>query len=53
MIPPKMGRALAQLHPSRIKFAEVPGAGHNNIVQMALLLNLQAFAGRDFVTDSG
>ncbi len=41
IIPPKMGRALAQLDPSRIKFAEVPGAGHNDIVQMALPLNLQ------------
>jgi uncharacterized protein len=38
IIPPKMRRALAQLDPSRIKFAEVPGAGHSDIVQMALPL---------------
>ena len=58
IVPPKMGRALAQVDPSRIKFAEVPGAGHNNIIQMALPLNLHA--GKDwslrlqrFVTDAG
>jgi uncharacterized protein len=58
IVPPKMGRALAQLDPSRIKFAEVPGAGHNNIIQMALPLNLQAGKGwslrlQRFVTDEG
>jgi pimeloyl-ACP methyl ester carboxylesterase len=42
IIPPKMGRALAQLDPSRIKFAEIPGAGHNDIIQMALPLGLQS-----------
>jgi pimeloyl-ACP methyl ester carboxylesterase len=42
IIPPKMGRALAQLDPSRIRFAEIPGAGHNDIVQMALPLSLQS-----------
>jgi pimeloyl-ACP methyl ester carboxylesterase len=42
IIPPKMGRALAQLDPSRMKFAEIPGAGHNDIIQMALPLGLQS-----------
>ena len=58
IVPPKMGRALAQVDPSRIKFAEVPEAGHNDVVQMALPLNLHA--GKDwslrlqrFVTDAG
>jgi hypothetical protein len=36
-----MGAALAQLNPSRIKFAAIPEAGHNNIVQNALPLILQ------------
>jgi len=36
VIPLKMGRALAQLDPSRINLLEVPGAGHNDIVQIAL-----------------
>jgi len=40
IIPPKMGRALAQLDPGRIRFAELPGAGHNDIVQMAVPLIL-------------
>jgi uncharacterized protein len=39
IVPPKMGRALSELDPSRIKFAEIPGAGHNDIVQIALPLN--------------
>jgi pimeloyl-ACP methyl ester carboxylesterase len=42
IIPPKMGRALAQLDPSRIKFAEIPEAGHNDIIQIALPLSLQS-----------
>jgi uncharacterized protein len=42
IISPKMGRALAQLDPSRIKFAEIPEAGHNDIIQMALPLSLQS-----------
>jgi pimeloyl-ACP methyl ester carboxylesterase len=42
IIPPKMGRALAQLDPSRIKFVEVPGAHHNDVVQMALSLGLRS-----------
>jgi pimeloyl-ACP methyl ester carboxylesterase len=42
IVPPKMGRALAQLDPSRISFSEIPGAGHNDIIQMALPLSLQS-----------
>jgi uncharacterized protein len=42
IIPPKMGRALAQLDPIRIKFFEIPKAGHNDIIQMALPLSLQS-----------
>jgi fermentation-respiration switch protein FrsA (DUF1100 family) len=38
VIPLKMGRALAQLDPSRIKFVEIPGAHHNDVVQMAFAL---------------
>jgi uncharacterized protein len=41
IIPVKMGRALAQLDPSRIKFSEISSARHNDIVQMALPLGLQ------------
>jgi pimeloyl-ACP methyl ester carboxylesterase len=37
VIPMKMGRTLAQLDPSRIKFVEIPGARHNDVVQMARL----------------
>jgi hypothetical protein len=33
-----MGAALAQLNPSRIKFAAIPEAGHNDIIQKALPL---------------
>jgi pimeloyl-ACP methyl ester carboxylesterase len=42
IIPLKMGRALAQLDPSRIKFVAIPGAHHNDVVQMALPLGLQS-----------
>jgi pimeloyl-ACP methyl ester carboxylesterase len=42
IIPPKMGRALAQLDPIRIKLLEIPKAGHNDIIQMALPLSLQS-----------
>jgi len=42
IIPLKMGQALAQLDPSRIKFSEIPGSGHNEIIQMALPLSLQS-----------
>ena len=38
VIPLKMGRALAQLDPSRIKFVEIPGAHHNDVVQLAFPL---------------
>jgi pimeloyl-ACP methyl ester carboxylesterase len=42
IIPLKMGRALAQLDPRRIKYTEIPGTGHNDIVQMPLPLSLQS-----------
>jgi uncharacterized protein len=41
IVPLRMGAALAQLNPSRIKFAAIPEAGHNNIIQKALPLILQ------------
>lgn len=41
IVPLRMGAALAQLNPRRIKFAAVPEAGHNNIIQKALPLILQ------------
>jgi pimeloyl-ACP methyl ester carboxylesterase len=41
IVPLRMGAALAQLNPSRIKFAAIPEAGHNNIIQRALPLILQ------------
>jgi uncharacterized protein len=41
VIPVKMGRALAGLDPSRIKFVEIPGAHHNDIVYTALSLARQ------------
>ena len=36
IVPLRMGRALAALDRSRIKFVEVPGAGHNDMVQAIL-----------------
>jgi pimeloyl-ACP methyl ester carboxylesterase len=42
IIPPKMGRALADLDPNRIKYSEIPGARHNDIFQMPLALSLQS-----------
>jgi uncharacterized protein len=42
IIPLKMGRALAQLDPNRIKFIEIPGARHNDVIQMALPLGLHS-----------
>jgi hypothetical protein len=42
IVPVKMGRSLAQLDPSRIKFIEISGARHNDIVQLALPLGLQS-----------
>ena len=41
IVPLRMGAALAQLNPSRIKFAAISEVGHNNIVQNALPLILQ------------
>jgi uncharacterized protein len=41
IVPPRMGAALAQLNPTQIKFAAVPEAGHNDIIQKALPLILQ------------
>ena len=38
VIPPAMGRALARLDPNLINFVEIPGAGHDNVVRMALSL---------------
>ena len=38
IVPVRMGAALAQLNPSRIKFAAIPEAGHNDIIQKALPL---------------
>jgi pimeloyl-ACP methyl ester carboxylesterase len=42
IIPPKMGRSLADLDPNRIKYSEIPGASHNDILQMPLALSLQS-----------
>jgi uncharacterized protein len=42
IVPAKMGRTLAQLDPSRIKFSEIPGARHNDIMQMPLPPGLQS-----------
>ncbi len=42
IVPLKMGRALAQLDSGRIKFSEIPGSSHNEIIQMALPLGLQS-----------
>jgi uncharacterized protein len=51
IIPLKMGRALAQLDPNRIKFVEIPGACHNDVVQMALPLGLQSALFGPYRTD--
>jgi uncharacterized protein len=42
IIPLEMGRALARLDPSRIRFVAVPGAHHNDVVEKALPLGLQS-----------
>ncbi|MBV8141116.1 MAG: hypothetical protein JOZ60_03630, partial [Verrucomicrobia bacterium] len=42
IIPAKMGRALAHLDPNRIKFSEVAGVRHNEIIQPPLPLKLQS-----------
>jgi uncharacterized protein len=36
LVPARMGRALAQLDPSRIKFISIPGADHNELIEEAL-----------------
>jgi uncharacterized protein len=41
IVPVRMGTALAQLNPTRIRFAAIPEAGHNDIIQRALPLILQ------------
>jgi uncharacterized protein len=41
IVPPRMGAALAQLNPSRIKFVAIAEAGHNDIILKALPLILQ------------
>jgi uncharacterized protein len=41
IVPPRMGAALAQLNPSRIKFVAIAEAGHNDIIPKALPLILQ------------
>src|SRR5258707_2153008 len=41
IVPLRMGAALAQLDPSRIKFAVIPEADHNDIIQKGLPLILQ------------
>jgi pimeloyl-ACP methyl ester carboxylesterase len=42
IVPSKMGRSLAQLDTNRIKFFEIPGAGHNDIFQLPLPHSLQS-----------
>jgi uncharacterized protein len=42
IIPLKMGRALAKLDSNRIKFVEIPGAHHNDVIGLALPLGLQS-----------
>jgi pimeloyl-ACP methyl ester carboxylesterase len=42
IIPAKMGRALADLDPNRIRFSEIAGARHNDIIQTPLPLSLQS-----------
>jgi uncharacterized protein len=41
IVPLRMGAALAQLNPNRIKFVAIPAASHNNIIQKALPLILK------------
>jgi uncharacterized protein len=42
LVPVEMGRALARLDPSRIKFVAVPGAHHNDVIEKALPLGLRS-----------
>ncbi len=39
-IPVRMGRALYQLDPSRIRFVAIPRAGHNNLLEQAVAQGL-------------
>jgi uncharacterized protein len=41
IIPPRMGHALASLDPIRIKFSEIPGARHNDVLQPPLSISLR------------
>lgn len=52
VIPLKMGRALAQLDPTRIKFVEIPEAHHNDVLQIALPLGLQSALSQSLDADS-
>jgi uncharacterized protein len=42
LVPVRMGRALAQLDPARIKFVSIPGADHNELIEEALRAVLRA-----------
>jgi uncharacterized protein len=42
IVPAHMGRTLAQLNPNRIQFDEIPGARHNDVLQMPLSRSLQS-----------
>jgi pimeloyl-ACP methyl ester carboxylesterase len=42
LVPVHMGRALSELDPSRIKFVEIPGADHNDVLDQAVPLGLGA-----------
>jgi len=42
IIPPKMGHALADLDPTRIKFHPIPGARHNDVFRLPLSASLEA-----------
>jgi uncharacterized protein len=50
IIPPKMGLTLASLDSNRIKFSEIPGARHNDVLQPPLSVSLRTalfdFGGR-------
>jgi len=42
LVPVEMGRTLAQLDPSRIRFVAVPAARHNDVIEKALPLGLRS-----------
>jgi uncharacterized protein len=42
LVPVRMGRALAQLDPNRIKFVSIPEADHNELIEEALRTVLRA-----------